>query len=382
MKIAVAVDSLKGSLTSLEAGEAVKTGILKADPSAQVKVFPLADGGEGTQEALTKGLGGTEIRCRVTGPMGRPVEAVYGMVEERQLAVLEMASAAGITLIKPEERDPLHASTRGVGELIRDAVQRGCRHFIIGIGGSATSDGGLGMLQALGYEFLDEAARQVPPDPSGMDRIASIESTHVMPELKECSFQAACDVTNPLCGEYGAVRVFGGQKGIRKQDMERWDRRMERYASLCEDFTGRSSRKLPGAGAAGGLGFALLNFLQADLKPGAELVLEAVHLEEELKDCDLVITGEGRLDGQTVMGKAPIRTAQLAKRFGIPVAAVAGAAGPDAGRCNEAGIDAFFPIPASPLSLEEAMKKETAARNMEQTAEQMMRLLRAFRRPE
>ena len=193
MKIAVAVDSMKGSLTSLEAGEAVKEGILKADPSAEVRVFPLADGGEGTQEALTKGLGGKEVRCRVKGPMGRPVDAVYGMAEEKKLAVLEMASAAGITLVSPEERDPLHAATYGVGELIRDAVKRGCRQFIIGIGGSATTDGGLGMLQALGYEFLDEEGNPVPADPSGMDRIAAIRSDHVLPELKECSFQAACD---------------------------------------------------------------------------------------------------------------------------------------------------------------------------------------------
>ena len=191
MKIAVAVDSMKGSLTSLEAGEAVKEGILKADPSAEVKVFPLADGGEGTQEALTKGLGGKEVRCRVKGPMGRPVDAVYGMAEEKKLAVLEMASAAGITLVSPEERDPLHAATYGVGELIRDAVKRGCRQFIIGIGGSATTDGGLGMLQALGYEFLDEEGNPVPADPSGMDRIAAIRSDHVLPELKECSFR--CD---------------------------------------------------------------------------------------------------------------------------------------------------------------------------------------------
>ena len=378
MKIAVAVDSMKGSLTSLEAGEAVKEGILKADPSAEVKVFPLADGGEGTQEALTKGLGGKEMRCRVKGPMGRPVDAVYGMAEEKKLAVLEMASAAGITLVSPEERDPLHAATYGVGELIRDAVKRGCRQFIIGIGGSATTDGGLGMLQALGYEFLDEEGNPVPADPSGMDRIAAIRSDHVLPELKECSFQAACDVTNPLCGPNGAVRVFGGQKGIREKEMEQWDSRIARYASVCEAFTGRSSRELPGAGAAGGLGFALLNFLQAELKPGAELVLETVRLEEELRDCDLVITGEGRLDGQTVMGKAPIRTAQLAKRWGIPVAAVAGAAGPEAVRCNEAGIDAFFPIPSAPLSLEEAMEKETARKNLSLTAEQIIRLLQAF----
>ena len=218
----------------------------------------------------------------------------------------------------------------------------------------------------------------MPADPSGMDRIAAIRSDHVLPELKECSFQAACDVTNPLCGPNGAVRVFGGQKGIREQEMEQWDSRIARYASVCEAFTGRSSRELPGAGAAGGLGFALLNFLQAELKPGAELVLETVRLEEELRDCDLVITGEGRLDGQTVMGKAPIRTAQLAKRWGIPVAAVAGAAGPEAVRCNEAGIDAFFPIPSAPLSLEEAMEKETARKNLSLTAEQIIRLLQAF----
>ena len=377
MKVVVAVDSLKGSLTSLEAGEAVKEGIRRADPDTVVEVLPLADGGEGTQEALTKGLGGEEIRRQVTGPMGSPVEAVYGIVREKGLAILEMAAAAGITLVKREDQDPLHATTFGVGELFCDAVKEGCRDFIIGIGGSATSDGGLGMLQALGYEFLDQEGKPVTPDPEGMGRIVSIGQGKTMPELSECHFRVACDVTNPLCGKNGAVYIFGGQKGVPEEEMEQWDARMKRFADLCEAFTGRRSQELPGAGAAGGLGFALLNFLNADLKPGAELVLDTVRLEEHIQDCDLVITGEGRLDAQTVMGKAPIRVARLAKKYGLPVAAVTGAAGAGAEACNEAGIDAFFPILTSVVTLEEAMEQETARYNMALTAEQMMRLIRS-----
>lgn len=377
MKVVVAVDSLKGSLTSLEAGEAVKEGIRRAAPDTVVEVLPLADGGEGTQEALTKGLGGEEIRHQVTGPMGSPVEAVYGIVREKGLAILEMAAAAGITLVKREDQDPLHATTFGVGELICDAVKEGCRDFIIGIGGSATSDGGLGMLQALGYEFLDQEGKPVTPDPEGMGRIVSIGQGKTMPELSECHFRVACDVTNPLCGKNGAVYIFGGQKGVPEEEMEQWDARMKRFADLCEAFTGRRSQELPGAGAAGGLGFALLNFLNADLKPGAELVLDTVRLEEHIQDCDLVITGEGRLDAQTVMGKAPIRVARLAKKYGLPVAAVTGAAGTGAEACNEAGIDAFFPILTSVVTLEEAMEQETARYNMALTAEQMMRLIRS-----
>lgn len=377
MKIVVAVDSFKGSLTSLEAGEAVKAGILQADDAAKVTVLPLADGGEGTQRALTEGLGGKERRLVVTGPLGKPVEAVYGMIEEKKLAILEMAAAAGITLVDRRKLDPLHATTYGVGEIIKDAVRQGCRSFIIGIGGSATTDGGLGMLQALGYEFLDKDGKSVEPSPAGMDKICRIHTEKVLPELAGCSFRVACDVTNPLCGREGAVYIFGGQKGVPANEMEQWDERMRRYGVLCEQFTGRSSMNCPGAGAAGGLGFALLNFLNAELSPGADLVLEAVGLAEQLKGAGLLVTGEGRLDGQTVMGKAPVRAAALAKQSGVPVIAIAGSLGSGAGACNKAGIDAFFSVMTSVVSLEEAMKKETARANIELTAEQIIRLLKA-----
>lgn len=376
MKIIVAIDSFKGSLSSIEAGNAAKKGILKAC-QADVVVKPLADGGEGTTEALVEGLGGTYAEIEVTGPMGVPTKAKYGIMEDGRTAVMEMAEASGIILVKREDLNPWKASTTGVGEMIRDAVKRGCREFIIGIGGSATTEGGIGMLQALGYVFYDSEGNMLPPVFESLGKIEKISGENVPDELKECHFQIACDVTNPLCGENGAVCVFGPQKGVKPEEKEAMDQSMRHYAEKTEEFIGKDYSQSAGAGAAGGLGFAFLSYLpEAELKSGIAIVLEAIGLERELKDADVVVTGEGRLDFQTAMGKVPVGVARLAKKYGCKVIAFAGSVTEDAEKCNEEGIDAFFPIVRGVTTLEEAMEKETAKKNMSLCAEQVFRILR------
>lgn len=375
MKVVVAIDSFKGSLTSMEAGNAAKAGVLQAR-DAQVVVKPLADGGEGTTEALVEGLGGTYVEVSVTGPMGISVTARYGVMEDGNTVVMEMAEASGIILVKREELDPWRATTLGVGEMIRDAVKRGCREFIIGIGGSATTEGGIGMLQSLGYEFFDEKGELLPPILESLGKIARISGEHVMAELSECHFQIACDVTNPLCGKNGAVYVFGPQKGVKQEERPVMDEKMAHFAEMTREFTGKDHSLTAGAGAAGGLGFALLSYLpNVELRPGISIVLEAVGLERELTDADVVITGEGRLDFQTAMGKVPVGVARLAKQYGCRVLAFAGGVTEDAGKCNEEGIDAFFPIVRGVTTLDEAMDRETAKKNMRLSVEQVFRLL-------
>lgn len=376
MKVVVAMDSFKGSLESLEAGKAVREGIQKACPDAEVAVKPLADGGEGTAKSLTDGLGGRCVTTEVTGPMGERVTARYGILADGSTAVMEMAEAAGITLVDREKRNPWKASTTGVGEMILDAVSRGCQTFLIGIGGSATTEGGIGMLQALGYVFFDESENRLLPEVESLGRIAAISGEDVPEALRQCRFQIACDVSNPLCGEQGAVCVYGPQKGVKEEEKAEMDEAMRRYAEQTALFTGKNCSKTPGAGAAGGLGFAFLSYFEhVELKPGISVVLDAVGLENEVKNADIVVTGEGRLDGQTAMGKAPSGVAKLAKKYGCKVLAFAGSVADDAGACNEEGIDAFFPVIRGVTTLEEAMKAENARRNIALTVEQVFRLL-------
>lgn len=373
MKVVIAIDSFKGSLSSMEAGNAAKAGIRRAC-SADIVVKPLADGGEGTTEALVEGLGGRYVSAEVTGPLGEKTNARYGILRDGQTAVLEMAEAAGITLVNREELDPYRATTYGVGEMILDAVNRGCRRFIIGIGGSATTEGGVGMLQALGYNILNGNGQPVRQGIRDLDCIAQISSANVPDILKECHFQIACDVKNPLCGETGAVWVYGPQKGVREEDKRIFDRKMQHFAEKTIEYTGTDHRLTKGAGAAGGLGFAFLSYLpNVELRPGIDIVIEATGLEQELKDADVVITGEGRLDAQTAMGKVPVGVARLAKRYGIKVLAFAGSVTRDAGECNSAGIDAFFPIVRGVTTLEEAMDPENAKENMALCVEQVFR---------
>lgn len=378
MKVTIAIDSLKGSLTSLEAGQAAAEGIRRVYEDADICIRPLADGGEGTVEALVRGMGGELKRITVTGPLGKPVVCEYGIIKESGTAVIEMAGAAGITMVDEEERNPLYTTTYGVGEVIRDAVRSGCRRFVVGIGGSATNDGGIGMLQALGYGILDKEGRQVPYGARGLTEIASVTDDNVLPELSGCTFRIACDVTNPLCGEQGCSAVFGPQKGADPEMIRQMDGWLEHFAALSQEKYPAADPLRPGTGAAGGLGFAFLGFTKAVLESGVKIVLDETKLEDYVRDADLVITGEGRLDGQTVMGKAPIGVAKTAKKYGKPVIGFSGCVTKDAVACNREGIDAFFPILRGVVTLDEAMRTENAGANLADTAEQVFRLIRAM----
>ena len=381
MKVVVAIDSLKGSLSSLEAGQAIKEGVRAVYPEADVIVRPLADGGEGTVEALAIGMGGELVQVSVTGPLGEAVTAQYGILKadgaRPKTAIIEMSAAAGITLVPDEKRNPMHTTTYGVGELIKDAIDNGCRHFIVGIGGSATNDGGIGMLQALGYDFLDKDGDAVGYGGSGLQSIARIKTDNVLPELKDCTFRVACDVTNPLCGPMGSSAIYGPQKGATPEMVEELDEALLHYAELSKETFDHADRLYPGTGAAGGMGFAFLTYTNAVLESGIKIVLEETRLEEVMKDADFVITGEGRLDSQTALGKAPIGVAHLAKKHGKKVLAFAGCLTPDAGVCNENGIDAFFPILRRVITVQEAMEKETARENMIRSVEQVFRLIQS-----
>lgn len=373
MKVIAAIDSFKGSMTSMEAGNAVKKGILAAKPDAEVVVNPLADGGEGTVDALIEGLGAKKIPVTVAGPLGEKVSCYYGFLEETKTAVMEMASAAGITLVT--KKDPLRASTYGVGEMIADALKRGCKNFMIGIGGSATNDGGIGMLKALGFEFFDEDGNDVGEGAAALAKIEVIQTENKNPLLSGAKFQIACDVKNSLCGKQGATYIFGPQKGVTEEQKSKVDEAMKHYADVTKESLGCDFADCEGAGAAGGLGYAFLSYLAGELIPGVELILHATGLEEKMKNADVVVTGEGRLDAQTVMGKAPVGVAALAKKYNAKVIAFAGSVAPEASVCNQAGIDAFFPIVRGVTTLEEAMKKENAMENIAATAEQVFRLL-------
>ena len=416
MKIIIAIDSFKGSLSSKEAGEAIKTGILRVVPDADVVISPLADGGEGTVETLVEALGGSLETVRVKGPLFQEVEAHYGILSESEkfqaeiksdthwetlpenpskahseapsetdsqyspndgkLAIMEMSQASGITLVAPEKRNPLKTGSYGVGEMILDAYHKGCRRFLMGIGGSATNDGGIGMLSALGFRFSKENGEEICPIGEGLKDLARIDATSVPKGLLHCSFQIACDVENPLYGENGASLVYGFQKGGNKELLSQMDLWMKRYSELVKEYNPAANPEAPGSGAAGGLGFAFRSFLQGELKSGVSLILEETKLSEKMQGADLVITGEGRLDEQSSMGKAPIGVAKLAKAQGIPVLAFAGAVTAGAKACNQAGIDAYFPILREITTLEDAMNKENARRNLEDTVEQVIRLYR------
>lgn len=378
MKAVVAIDSLKGSLSSMEAGNAIAEGIYRADAEAKVEVRPLADGGEGTVDALVQGMNGSLRKVRVTGPLGDKVDAAYGIIEEAKMAVIEMSAVAGITLVPDEKKNPLFTTTYGVGEMIRDAIEKGCRKFVVGIGGSATNDGGIGMLQALGYDFLNSKGNAVPYGAKGLEDLAEIRKEHVLPELAQCEFKVACDVTNPLCGPLGASAVYGPQKGATPEMVREMDQWLADYAKLAANCSERADAEHPGTGAAGGLGFAFLTFTNAVLESGIKIVLEETKLEQYIQDADIVITGEGRLDGQTAMGKAPVGVAKLAGKYKIPVLAFAGSVTKDARKCNEEGIHAFFPILRGITTLEDAMDAENARRNLMETVEQVFRLIVAI----
>lgn len=376
MKITIAIDSFKGSLTTFEAGNAAAKGIRRAMPNAEITVSPLADGGEGTTEAIVSACGGRMRELTVTGPVPeKHVRASYGIVESTKTAIIEMSSAAGITLVSETERNPMNTTTYGVGEMILDAVRLGCRSFIVGIGGSATNDGGTGMLSALGFELLDSEGKPIPLGARGLERLCEICPDKVFPELSECRFKIACDVKNPLCGENGCSAIYGPQKGATAESIPLMDKWLEDFARLTKTVNPDANPDYPGSGAAGGMGFAFMSYLGGELVSGIDLVMSETGLEDRIRESDLVITGEGRLDSQSANGKAPVGVARLAKKHKKPVIAFSGIVSEDARACNDAGIDAYFPILRRVCSLHEAMDKEVAARNLADTAEQVMRLI-------
>ncbi|MGN0903045.1 MAG: glycerate kinase [Succinivibrio sp.] len=375
MKVVVAIDSFKGSVSSLEAGYAARNGILQACPDAKVKVLPLADGGEGTCQALYEGLGGSMRKVMVQNPVNETIESEYLILNDGKTAVIEMAKASGLVLIPKEKQNPLFTTTFGVGQLIKDAIKIGCRKFIVGIGGSATNDGGIGMLEALGYRFKDQNGDLIRHGAVGIDDLFSIDSSMRIKELNDCEFMVACDVSNPLLGENGASFVYGPQKGAKEDDIQKLDLLLKKYAELTYAFTGKDLKYTPGAGAAGGLGFAFISFLKAKLESGIKIVMDAVKLEDYVKSSDVVITGEGRLDSQSASGKAPVGVAFLGKKYGKKVIAICGSTSDDAVMCNSLGIDAFFPVIHEITTLEEALDRDTALKNIELTALQVFRLI-------
>jgi len=379
MKVVIAIDSLKGSLSSNEAGLAVKEGVLSVFKEADVKIIPVADGGEGTVEALVEGMNGSMETLIVTGPLNEKVEANFGILSESKTAIIEMAQASGLPMVPVELRNPLNTTTYGVGEIIKEAINKGCRHFIVGIGGSATNDAGIGMLQALGCEFFDAAGNLVGTGGRVLNEVASIRTDKLLPELSECTFKIACDVNNPLFGLNGAAHIYGPQKGATPEIIEELDRGLRNFAEVVKKDLGKDIAQTEGAGAAGGLGYGFLAFLNAKLESGVDIIIEETKLEKHLEGADFVITGEGRLDHQTAMGKAPIGITKLANKHKTKVIALAGSISDDAAKCNEAGMNAFFSIQKTPISLEEAMQPEIARKNMKNTTIQIFNLIHSLR---
>jgi glycerate kinase len=365
-KVVIAPDSFKESLSALEVAEAIERGFRQVYPQAQYVKLPMADGGEGTVDSMVAATGGEIVRVKVTGPLGQPVQAFYGLLGDGETAVIEMAAASGLHLAPKALRDPRITTSYGTGELILAALERGVKAIILGIGGSATNDGGAGMMQALGARLLDDKQNPLLPGGAALAQLAQIDLSEVDPRLQQVSVTAACDVDNPLCGPHGASAVFGPQKGATPEMVTQLDSALSHFGSLLQQATGREVINTPGAGAAGGMGAALLGMLNARLRPGIEIVIETLRLEEALCDADLVITGEGRLDSQSIHGKTPIGVARVAKRHGLPVIGIAGSLSKDYQVVHQHGIDAAFSVLDRIVTLDEALTE--AADNLEVTA--------------
>ncbi len=377
MKVVVAIDSFKGSVSSMQAGNAVKEAVLNVYPDAEVIVMPLADGGEGTVETLVYGMGGEMIETEAVGPLGEIRKCLYGMLGKT--AIIEMASSSGLPFVPSEKRNPLYTTSYGVGDMIKDAIKRGCREFIIGLGGSATNDGGVGMLQSLGFKFLDKEGKEVERGGKYVADIADIDVSGVLDELKECVFNIACDVDNPLCGERGASYIYGPQKGATPEIVFFLDKALGNFAEVTKNKLGADCADDEGSGAAGGLGYAFRAYLGGQLKPGVEIVLDEIGIDKALENADFVVTGEGRIDSQTAMGKAPAGVAARAKKAGAKVIGIAGCVTDDAYLCNDKGIDAIFPVIDKAMPLEEAMDNEVAVKNIKKASTQIFRLIKSLR---
>ncbi|WP_051229230.1 glycerate kinase [Paludibacterium yongneupense] len=366
MKIVIAPDSFKESLSAMDVAAQIEAGFRSVYPDADYVSIPMADGGEGTVEAMVAATRGHSVAADVSGPLGDPVRACFGLLPDGGAAVIEMAAASGLELLEPGRRDPLLTSTRGTGELILAALDHGRRHIILGLGGSATNDGGAGMLQALGATLSDSAGHPIGAGGGALAQLARIDLSTLDPRLADCRFDVACDVDNPLLGPLGAAAVFGPQKGADPGSIERLEANLAHYADLIECQLGIDVRRIPGGGAAGGMGAALVAMLGASLRPGIEIVTEAVGLDAAIRDADLVVTGEGRIDSQSVHGKTPIGVARVAKRHGVPVIGIAGSLSSDVSVVHQHGIDAVFSVLFRVCLLEEALAE--AAGNIYLTA--------------
>ena len=375
MKIVIAPDSFKGCLSAAQVCEAIQAGIRAADADITCEKVPLADGGEGTVDALVRATGGRFISAVVEGPLGEPVEAQFGILGDQETAVIEMAAASGLPLIPEEQRDPTRTTTYGTGQLIAAALDAGCRRLVVGVGGSATTDGGAGMAQALGARMLDSQGRQITRVSGGeLRNVAKIDTSDFDPRIGESTMQVACDVDNPLLGNRGAARVYGPQKGATPAQVEELEMGLAHFAKLLERDLGKSVADVPGAGAAGGLGAGLLAFCDAQLQPGIDIVLDVVKLAEKAAGAELLITGEGKIDSQTAFGKAPIGALRIGQQLGVPVIAIGGSIASDASQLNEHGFAALFSCLTEPMSLSEAMRPQTARQMLKTTAEQITRL--------
>ncbi|MDE0297621.1 MAG: glycerate kinase [Candidatus Poribacteria bacterium] len=356
MKIVIAPDSFKGSLTALQAAEAMEEGIRRVFPAAQIMKTPMADGGEGTVRSLVDATGGKLLVEQVANPLGNQIEAEYGILGDGTTAVIEMAAASGLTLVPRDQRNPLVTTTYGTGQLIKAALDRGCRKLIVGIGGSATNDGGAGLAEALGAKLLTNDGKPIPPGGGGLRSLDVIDIDGLDPRLAGTVTVVACDVDNPLTGMNGAAHVYGPQKGATPKVVEALDANLAHFAWIVQRDMGKVVGEIPGAGAAGGLGAGLIAFLNAELKSGVEIVIDAVQLEEQLEDANLVVTGEGEINFQTVFGKTPVGVAKLAKKYDIPVIAITGSIADGADAVYEAGIDAVIDIVPAPMPLDRAIE--------------------------
>jgi len=376
-KIVIASDSFKGSLTSLEVADSVEKAILKAFPECDVVKIPVADGGEGMIDALIYALNGKKVSCTVHDPLMNLIDAEYGILSESGTAIIEMASASGLPLVPTEKRNPMHTTTYGTGELIKDALNRGCKNFLIGIGGSATNDAGTGMLQALGFRFLDKEGEELGQGGKILNEIYSINKSQVTPQLENTHFSIACDVNNPFSGQNGAAFVYAGQKGADDKTIRILDNGLKNFANLIKESEHKDIDTVPGSGAAGGLGGGFLAFLPAVLKPGIQMMLEVLHFEEVIKGADLIITGEGKLDKQTGMGKSPYGVLMAAQKQNIPVIAIGGSV-EDIEALNKLGFLSVLSIQQGVSTLEQAMDKKTAIYNIESTIEQYLNIIRYY----
>jgi len=372
VKIVIAPDSFKGNLTALQVSQAIEIGIKHVVSDAVTDIVPMADGGDGTTQALVDAVGGKMIPAEVTDPLGGRVMAYWGLLSDKATGVIEMATASGLDLVPLEKRNPLITTTYGTGELILSALEKGCRKLIVGIGGSATNDGGAGMAQALGAKLLNANEAQLAFGGAALADLDHIDIANVDPRLADCDIRIASDVTNPLCGLQGASAVYGPQKGATKEMVKRLDAALAHYADIIKRDLGIDIRDVPGAGAAGGLGAGLITFLGAKLLPGIEIVIQATGLTEHLKDANLVFTGEGRIDSQTACGKVPVGVARKAKTFGLPVIAIAGAIGDGYQAVYEQGIDAVFGIAPGPIALDQSLAE--AKKLIADVAERAIRL--------